>query len=240
VCHFTPTYSIAQTIVRPATLFGTEDRLLNWIAEAADILPVFPLIKNGSTLIQPVHAVDVASALMQIVIVSTSRVHEHIHQITIESKDAKSSPPHPTIQTLLLSTNMIHTGGAYSQRNEEFKGKTFQLTGPAEYSYKEVVEFVFDVTQKKRPLVDIPLPLANAAGSVFEQFINPFLSPDMIAQMCEDNVASTDKGLLTMKDLGIEPVSIDRVAFNYLHRFRAGGHFTKVEGYYHQKKAAAH
>jgi hypothetical protein len=37
---------------------------------------------------------------------------------------------------------------------------------------------------------------------------------------------------LTLKDLNIEPMSMDKVAFEYLHRFRQGGHFTLAEGYH--------
>ena len=57
-------------IVKPATVFGAEDRFLNWIAEASTQLPFFPLINNGSALVQPVYAVDVGKALMNIVYVS--------------------------------------------------------------------------------------------------------------------------------------------------------------------------
>jgi uncharacterized protein YbjT (DUF2867 family) len=59
-----------QIIVRPATVFGAEDRFLNWIAEASNRLPIFPLINGGSALVQPVYAYDVGRALMAIVKVS--------------------------------------------------------------------------------------------------------------------------------------------------------------------------
>ena len=121
------------------------------------------------------------------------------------------------------------------QHHEEFKGKTFQLTGPAEYSYKEVVEFVSDITFRKQPLIDIPLPIANVTGSIFEELINPFLTKDMVAQLQEDVIEIPGTSMLTMKDLDIECASMDKVAFDYLHRFRKGGHFTKVEGYYGKK-----
>ena len=183
-------------VVKPATVFGPEDRFLNWIAQASTQVPFFPLINNGSALVQPVYAVDVGKALMNIV-----------------------------------------------YRHEEFRGKTFQLVGPAEYSYKEVVEFVSDVTTQKLPLVDVPLPLATAASKLMELAINPFnsssidylVTPDMIAQMQEDVVEVPNSDMLGMKDLGVEPASMDKVAFDYLHRFRPGGHFTKVEGYYGKK-----
>ncbi len=118
------------------------------------------------------------------------------------------------------------------QRHEEFAGKTIQLTGPAEYSMKEVVEFVSDLTTLKKPLIDVPLPVAKLAGRLVEQLISPVLTEDMVAQMTEDNVAKTDNNHLTFKDLGIEPCSMDKESFEFMHRFRPGGHFTVVKGYH--------
>ena len=48
----------------------------------------------------------------------------------------------------------------WCQAYKDFEGKTFQLAGPAEYSYKEIIEFVSDVTAVKKPLIDLPPSLA--------------------------------------------------------------------------------
>ena len=176
---------VSQIIVKPATLFGHEDRFLNWTAETMSRLPYFPLLNNGSNLVQPVHCVDVSKALMQ----------------------------------------MIY-------HYKEFQGQTFQLVGPAEYSYKEVVEFVADVTSLKANMINCPLPIANLAAKIVEQSINPYLTPDMIKQMLEDNVFRENTDMLTFENIGIEASSMDRLAFDYLHRFRPGGHFTLVKGYH--------
>jgi NADH dehydrogenase (ubiquinone) 1 alpha subcomplex subunit 9 len=173
------------TIVKCATVFGPEDRFLNWIAEATDRLPFFPLIDNGSALVQPVHAVDVGLGLKAI-------VDNHV----------------------------------------KYHGKTFQFCGTSEYTYKEVCEFVSDVTTVKKPLIDIPVSIGNIAGRFFERTISPFLTPDMIAQLQEDVIEKENLGYLGLKDLDIEPVSMDKMAFDYLHRFRPGGHFLIAEGYH--------
>lgn len=59
--------SFVQIIVRSATVFGPEDRFLNWIGETMSRIPVFPLINDGSALVQPVYAADVGKALFTIV-----------------------------------------------------------------------------------------------------------------------------------------------------------------------------
>ena len=116
---------------------------------------------------------------------------------------------------------------------ETFAGKTFQLTGPAEYTYKELAEFVQDVTLTRKPLVDVSPEVAAFAGKWIEELINPVLTADSAIQLQQSIVEKKDDAsLLTLKDLEIEPSSLDRIAFDYLHRFRKGGHFTLVSGYH--------
>ncbi|KAL8160698.1 hypothetical protein V2J09_002235 [Rumex salicifolius] len=52
------------TIMRPATLIGTEDRTLNTWARFVKKYGFLPLIGGGSTKIQPVYVVDVAGAII--------------------------------------------------------------------------------------------------------------------------------------------------------------------------------
>eukprot|EP00246_Nothoceros_aenigmaticus_P017028 TRINITY_DN804_c0_g1_i1.p1 TRINITY_DN804_c0_g1~~TRINITY_DN804_c0_g1_i1.p1 ORF type:complete len:391 (+),score=65.72 TRINITY_DN804_c0_g1_i1:306-1478(+) len=52
------------TILRPAPMVGTEDRLLNRYALYAKNFPAVPIISGGKTRLQPVHVVDVAAAVV--------------------------------------------------------------------------------------------------------------------------------------------------------------------------------
>ncbi|XP_052211637.1 NADH dehydrogenase [ubiquinone] 1 alpha subcomplex subunit 9, mitochondrial [Diospyros lotus] len=52
------------TIMRPAVMIGTEDRILNRWAQFAKNYGFLPLIGDGATKIQPVYVVDVASAIV--------------------------------------------------------------------------------------------------------------------------------------------------------------------------------
>jgi len=172
-------------IVKAGTVFGAEDRFLNWIAEVADRFPFMPILNDGKTLVQPVHSVDIGKALMQITL-----------------------------------------------HNKKYAGKTFQLVGPAEYSYKELYEFVTDITTKKKPMIDIPVPVASFIGRFTQELINPVWTEDFAAQLCEDVLPQEGMGYLGFEDLKIDPVSMDKIAFDYLHRYRPGGHFANVQGYY--------
>jgi NADH dehydrogenase (ubiquinone) 1 alpha subcomplex subunit 9 len=89
-----------------------------------------------------------------------------------------------------------------------------------------------DVTTLHKPLREIPMPVAQLVAKGFALFPSPPLTTDALMHLTEDNVARTDANLLSLSDLGIEATSMEKVAFDYLHRFRAGGHFTAVKGYY--------
>ncbi|KAL6516212.1 hypothetical protein OROGR_019517 [Orobanche gracilis] len=52
------------TVMRPAVMIGTEDRILNPWAHFAKKYSFLPLIGDGSTKFQPVYVVDVASAVI--------------------------------------------------------------------------------------------------------------------------------------------------------------------------------
>jgi hypothetical protein len=139
-----------QVIVKLATVFGHEDRFLNWIAELTTSIkmPFFPLIDGGKTLTQPVFVGDVARGVHTIVQVCQCFLFN------------------------IYSSNILRVI-IYSQRYEDFKGTNFQFVGPAEYTHKEVVEFVHDIILTKKPLIEVPLKAAQLTGKFTEQFIAP-------------------------------------------------------------------
>jgi hypothetical protein len=47
-----------------------------------------------------------------------------------------------------------------------------------------------------------------------------------------DTVLDPSSTAKTFKDLKIKPTPIEKVAFNYLYRFREGGHFPFAQGYH--------
>ncbi len=53
------------TIIRPAVMFGADDRFFNRLAEVMRYAPVVPLIGGGKTKFQPVFVGDIAAAIVQ-------------------------------------------------------------------------------------------------------------------------------------------------------------------------------
>jgi NADH dehydrogenase (ubiquinone) 1 alpha subcomplex subunit 9 len=79
----------------------------------------------------------------------------------------------------------------------------------------------------------VPISAAQLAGSLVENLVAPVLTKDQVFQAMEDVLPKPrTEDLLDMSDLDIVPTSMDKVAFEWLHRFREGGHFTLVEGYH--------
>lgn len=62
----------SATIMRPATIFGDEDRILNRIVLMSRHLPFYPLVNGGAGKQQPVHVDDVAAAIVKAVKDSTT------------------------------------------------------------------------------------------------------------------------------------------------------------------------
>jgi uncharacterized protein YbjT (DUF2867 family) len=57
------------TIVRPAAVFGPEDRLTNLFAAMHKLLPRLPLVDGGTARLQPLFVNDLAHAIFKIALV---------------------------------------------------------------------------------------------------------------------------------------------------------------------------
>jgi NADH dehydrogenase (ubiquinone) 1 alpha subcomplex subunit 9 len=126
---------------------------------------------------------------------------------------------------------------------EKFAGRQIDCFGPAEYTYKELAEFVQEITERSPNMYNMPKPLVKAISHLMQWRRNPLLHPDWVEVMSEDFLPSLAPEayaaqendatrILTMADLGVPALPIEKEAFNYLHTFRFGGHFHRVSGYH--------
>ena len=125
----------------------------------------------------------------------------------------------------------------------EFEGKRIDCFGPTDYSYAELMDFVLDVTEMEGVRVwEFPKSLALQLANLLQYQRLPPLTPDLVhlqsvnylpAMTAEEyrNQKGADK-IMTMENLGVKQVPIEKIAFSYLHRYREGGHFTEVSGYH--------
>lgn len=103
------------------------------------------------------------------------------------------------------------------------KGKTYELGGPAVYSFRQLMELLLQTIGRNRALVSIPWPIAGLQATFLGLLPKPLLTRDQLAQLKTDNVVS--EGALTLADLDVSPTAVELILPTYLDRFRIGGRF---------------
>ncbi len=103
------------------------------------------------------------------------------------------------------------------------ESRIYELGGPENYSFKELIEILLTEIKKKRFLVSIPFGLAKFQSYFLQMMPNPLLTPDQVELLKHNNVVSGDYP--TLKDLGITGTLIQSILPKYIYRFRAGGQF---------------
>jgi uncharacterized protein YbjT (DUF2867 family) len=103
------------------------------------------------------------------------------------------------------------------------KGKIYELGGPGVYSFKEMLQLILRVTDRKRLLIPIPYWLAYFKAFFLQFLPGKLLTPDQVMFLKGENVVAPDA--LTFKDLGIVPDSLEAVLPAYLWRFRPKGQY---------------
>ncbi len=106
-------------------------------------------------------------------------------------------------------------------------GKTYELGGPAVYSFKQIMEMICHETGRKRLLLPVPYWMAGLMASVLELLPKPLLTGDQVELLKHDNVLTGE--LPTLTDLGIEATGAESIVHTYLDRYRPQGRFTKTQ-----------
>ena len=101
--------------------------------------------------------------------------------------------------------------------------KIYELGGPENYSFKELMEILLIEIKKKRFLISIPFSAAKLQSYFLQMLPNPLLTPDQVDMLKYNNIVSGDH--LTLKDLGITGTTIQVILPKYIYRFRAGWQF---------------
>ena len=101
--------------------------------------------------------------------------------------------------------------------------KIYELGGPENYSFKELMEILLTEIKKKRFLIPIPFGFAKFQSYFLQMMPNPLLTPDQVELLKHNNIVSGDYP--TLKDLGITGTTIKNILPKYIYRFRTGGQF---------------
>ena len=101
--------------------------------------------------------------------------------------------------------------------------KIYELGGPENYSFKELMEILLIEIKKKRLLINMPFSLAKFNSYFLQMMPNPLLTPDQVEMLKYNNIVSGEYP--TLKDLGINGTTLKSILPKYIYRFRKGGQF---------------
>ena len=106
-------------------------------------------------------------------------------------------------------------------------GRTYELGGPAVYSFKELLQLILRETGRRRLLVPLPFGLAILNAAFLQILPKPLLTMDQVRLLKKDNVVSATAPDLA--ELGIVPTSVEAVVPSYLWRFHPKGEYASAQ-----------
>ena len=103
--------------------------------------------------------------------------------------------------------------------------KIIECTGPEIISFKELLQKLLYLINKKRILVPFPLPLAKFSARFFELLPNPLLTSDQLRLLKYDNISSGK--YKTNSEIGTPSVRyFEEEVKKYCYMWREGGQFS--------------
>jgi NADH dehydrogenase len=116
-------------------------------------------------------------------------------------------------------------------------GQTYELGGPADFSFRELMEIVLKEIGKRRILLPLPWPAAALMGALFDAAnLVPSLmgiplptpiTADQVKLLKTDNVVSG--AYPGLAELGVSATTLEAVLPSYLYRYRKGGQYADQE-----------
>jgi len=103
--------------------------------------------------------------------------------------------------------------------------KIIECVGPEIISFKELLQKLLNLINKKRILIPLPLLLAQFSARFFEILPNPLLTRDQLRLLKYDNISSGK--YKTNSEIGIPSVRFfDQEVKKYCYMWREGGQFS--------------
>jgi len=109
---------------------------------------------------------------------------------------------------------------------KKIKSTTIECIGPEKISFKEILQRLLKLMDKKRFLIPLPLSLSKIIAKTFQLMPRPMLTEDQLKLLSYDNVASGR--YKTNFDVGIPSTHMfnDEVEL-YVHMWKERGEFSK-------------
>ena len=118
-------------------------------------------------------------------------------------------------------TNII-----YHVIENNINSKIIECTGPEILTFREILEKLLNLINKKRLLLPFPLPLAFMSAKLFQLLPHPLLTEDQLRLLKYDNVLSGK--YKTNSEIGIpSKCFFDKEVKKYSYMWKEGGQFSK-------------
>ena len=113
----------------------------------------------------------------------------------------------------------------YHLINNNLNSQIIECIGPENLSFKDIIERLLELINKKRLLIPFPLPLAKISASLFQLLPNPLLTMDQLRLLKYDNIKSGK--YKTNFDIGVpsKKYFIDEVK-KYSYMWKDGGEYS--------------
>tara|TARA_B100001123_G_C15198911_1_gene982502 strand:+ start:1 stop:939 length:939 start_codon:yes stop_codon:yes gene_type:complete len=141
---------------------------------------------------------------------------------------ARISPALPLIgggRTKFAPVYCVDVGKAIT-RALELKNTTpkiYEIAGPENYSFKELMEILLTEIKKKRFFINIPFNIAKFQSYFLQMLPKPILTTDQVELLKYDNIPSGQYP--NLNDLGVKGKTINSILPQYIYRFRTYGQF---------------
>ncbi|MFZ1813175.1 MAG: complex I NDUFA9 subunit family protein [Rhizobiaceae bacterium] len=108
-------------------------------------------------------------------------------------------------------------------------GRTYELGGPEVATFRECMELMLQVIDRKRLVVNIPASIAGGLAKLTGWMPGAPVTHDQVLLLSQDNVVSQEaiRAGRTLAGMGITPHSMASILPSYLVRFRPSGQFTR-------------
>jgi NADH dehydrogenase len=146
---------------------------------------------------------------------------------------ARLSPALPLIGGGATRFQPVFVGDVALAIAEALEGKAkpgtiYELGGPEVRSFKELMQSMLALIERKRLLVPVPFAIAKLMAVFLGLLPKPLLTADQVELLMSDSVVSEQavREQRTLEGLGIKPTLMEAVLPSYLWRYRKAGQFS--------------
>ena len=109
-------------------------------------------------------------------------------------------------------------------------GRIYEIGGPEVRTFKQLMQEMLTVIERKRLFLPIPFWAASIMGAVLGRLPGKVITSDQVKLLKVDNIVSAEakKEGRTLEGIGITPQTMESILPTYLWRFRTRGQFQKV------------